>query len=247
MRINDRDAQSWEKLTTAQRATVIRRLIAAGQLKLAREVLTLAFGPDSGSRRSHTLLQTLERAIESRLETVTAEAEVLIRAGKPEAAIAVLTDSLALREDPRLHLTRGDARLALGHDLQALGDYYSVSRDPDIGLSDRARKAAVGILERRWDIEGARHLLGGISESTFVERAAARLTRREDGEPAVIVEAANETVTDDTLTRRPTDTYYHGYFAMMVREVGMGVTKLSTGDWAARTSSSFNCSARSVS
>ncbi|MBL8130279.1 MAG: type IV secretion system DNA-binding domain-containing protein [Anaerolineae bacterium] len=221
-RINDHEPEAWTRLTTTQRASLIRRLTAAGHLKLARDVLALAFAEDAESRRGIEARQTLDHAISARLETVIGDAETLIQAGKPEAAIALLSDALALRDDARLHLARGDARLALGHDLQALGDFYAVSRDADSAVSTRARKAAVGILERRWDIEGARALLSDIDDEVFVSQALARLARRADGEPAVIVEAARDAVTDDTLTRRAAETHYHGYFAVMVREVGIG-------------------------
>ncbi|MCK6576710.1 MAG: type IV secretion system DNA-binding domain-containing protein [Anaerolineae bacterium] len=221
-RINDHEPEAWARLTTTQRASLVRRLTAAGHLKLARDVLALAFAEDSAGKRGIEARQALDRAISARLETVIGDAEALIQAGKPEAAIALLSDALALRDDARLHLARGDARLALGHDLQALGDFYAVSRDADAAVSTRARKAAVGILERRWDIEGARALLSGINDDVFVSRALARLARRADGAPAVIVEAVREAVTDDTLTRRAAETHYHGYFAVMVREVGIG-------------------------
>lgn len=221
-RINDNQPDAWMQIAVAQRAAVVRRLIAAGQLKLAREVLALAFADNPERKLAQDVHRALERAIDAHLAAVSAEADEMTRSGRPETAITLLTDALALRDGASLHLARGEARLALGHDLQALGDFYGIRADADSAVRDRARKAAVGVLERRWDIDGAKLLLSELDDEIFVSRALARLERRAKGEPAVVVEEVQEEVTDDTLARRTTAPHHLGYFAVILREVGMG-------------------------
>lgn len=222
-RMNDNLPESWKAIPPAQRSALIRRLITTGHLKLARESLHLAFSDRPQLKTADDLRAALLVAIDAHLATVVDSAGALTREGKPEAAIALLGDALSLRDEAALHFARGEARLALGHDLQALSDFYSVINAPNADLQARARKAAIGILERRWDIEGARLMLSGLDPADpFVQRSYARLDRRSKGEPALLVEATSAEVTSDTLMLRATQPSYNAYFALVVREVGMG-------------------------
>jgi hypothetical protein len=221
-RLND-EAEAWKPLKAVQRVALVRRILAAGLLRLARETAIAAFSDQPLSRSAISARQIVEDAISTRIDAVLARSSQLLAEEKPEAAVEMLGEMIALRDTPHLRMARAEARLALGHDLPALSDLYSIDRvKEDPALVQRSLQTAFGILERRWDIEGGRALLMHITDRDFVARAHARLTRRERGEPAIVIEPAHEEVTDDLLTLRPARPYVHAWFGLELREVGIG-------------------------
>lgn len=212
-RVNERSPSDWTTVEVARRSQLIRALIAGGHLKLAAETIDAAFSDKP--RQIGTLRAALARQINAEIAALRRDTTL-----SPEALIAAATRLLELRADPDLLYARGMARLATEHDLLALDDFYAVIQaGVDEALTTRARKQAVGVLERCWNIEGARMLLDQLDDADAAIMRA-RLDRRERGEPVMHLEEAREVVMEDTLTRKPTTPYYHGYFAVAVREIG---------------------------
>ncbi len=213
-RINERQPGDWKVLPAQQRTRLVKALIAGGQLKLAAETIDAAFTdkPKSVPGLRAALNQQIEAEIAALLEDPPA----------PEALITAASKLLELQADPDLLFARGMARLAIDHDLLALDDFYTVIQlTAAAALKTRARKQAVGVLERRWNIEGARTILDQLdARDPDVKVMRARLDRRENGEPVVHIEPAAEVVMEDTLTRKAAPPFYHGYFAVAVREIG---------------------------
>jgi hypothetical protein len=221
-RLND-DPTAWQPLRLARRAALVRRITAAGLLRLARDTVIAAFSDQPLSRTAIGARDGLEAAISARIAQVLQQSAQLIASDKPEAAVEMIGEMIALRDSAALRMARAEARLALGHDLPALSDLYSIDRTRDEPvLVQRALQTAVRILEQRWDVEGARALLEHISDLDFRTRAQARLSRRERGEPVFVVETAHIEVTDDLLTLRETHPYVHTWFGLELREVGIG-------------------------
>ncbi|MBK9745990.1 MAG: ATP-binding protein [Chloroflexi bacterium] len=220
-RINERQPADWTVLPTQQRTRLVKALIAAGQLKLAAETIDAAFAdkPKSVPGLRAALTAQIEAEIAALLDDPPA----------PEALITAASKLLELQADADLFYARGMARLATEHDLLALDDFYSVMQSEAAKpLKTRARKQAVGVLERRWNIEGARSILDQLDpRDPDVQIMRERLDRRENGEPVVHIEAANEVVMEDTLTRKAAPPFYHGFFAVAVREIGFP----GGGDW----------------
>lgn len=220
-RLND-EAGAYAALKNNQRAALVRRLLASGNIRLARETAAVLFAEAPASQTAQTAQAAIEAAIDARLNEVLALADTLLADDKPEAAIAATTEALGLREDARLRLARAEARIALGHDLPALGDLYSVG-DRDRALRQRALKRAMGILEQRWDLDGTRALLAQIDDRAFAARVEARLERRRRGEPVIHTAPAEWQVNDDLLTGgQPSMLMVHAFFAVSLREVGIG-------------------------
>ncbi len=221
-RVNEIKPDDWFALTPGKRAALIRKLIAAGQLKLAGETLAVAFADKPGRKSAADLQAQLDEAIHARIEAALTKTDALISAGRAEEAITLASRALELRRDARLLLARGNARLAAGSDLAALEDFFAAT---SVAISDderyAAHKAAALVLERRWNISGARAALDRLNPNDpDVMRARARLERRAHGEPVVLTERVAEGVMEDTLTRKVLPPYYHGYFALAVREIG---------------------------
>lgn len=219
-RVNERHADSWTRLPPDDRAGLIRQLIDARELRAAQETLAVAFADQSGLLVAAHLQARLDKTIQQRLAETLVTVREQIAAGRPDEAQALATAALELRRDARLLRARGDARQAAGSDLAALDDYFAAAAAAP-AEHDAAYQAAALVLERRWDVAGARALLAALdANAPGVSRALARLARRERGEPVVLTERIGEVVMDDTLTRRIQPPYYHGYFALAVREVG---------------------------
>ncbi len=215
-RVNERQPDEWLVLLPAQRARLIRTLIAADHLKLAGETLALAFAPES--KLAIKLCQQLNAAVDQAVKAALID----VQNQSPETGIAIASQALDLRADARLYHTRGLLRLQTGADLAALDDFYAAAahaREDDQRYA--ARKAAALVLERRWDVSGARAILDLLDPSDVdVCSAYDRLERRERGEPVVLTEQVADGVMEDTLMRRSLPPYTHGYFALAVREVG---------------------------
>ncbi len=216
--INQNAPADWRSLPASRRARLIRRLIDAGHLKLAQATLAAAFPPDVPLKTAARLTARLDQALDQHIEAALRLAE----GASLEDQIVRLTDALDLRPDARLYLARGNARLALGYDLVALDDFYAAasaaSSDRD---QDAARKSAALVLERRWDVQGSRSMIQLLSQhDPDGKRLLARLDRRERGEPVVLTERVTDGVMEDTLQRRAQPPYFHGFFAVALREVG---------------------------
>ncbi|HVU10735.1 MAG TPA: type IV secretion system DNA-binding domain-containing protein, partial [Phototrophicaceae bacterium] len=215
-RINQRQPDEWQALAAAQRARLMRRLIEAAQLKLADETLAVAF--TAQSKLGNKLRQQLDSAVDQVVETALIDMEQQA----PELGIAVASQALDLWADARLYQARGRLRLQTGADLAALEDFYAaVAHARDADQRYAARKAAALVLERRWNVSGARAILDLLDPNDVDVRSAYdRLGRRERGEPFVLTTQVADGVMEDTLLRRSLPPYTHGYFALALREVG---------------------------
>lgn len=221
-RVNEHTPDAWFTVPIRERGVVVRRLIDAGHLKLARETLALACADKPERKLVVVLRQRLERAVAQHIEATLDEAHALIAAERAEAVVALASEALELHPDARLYRLRGEARLALAYDLAALDDFHSAAQHArEEGERAMALRAAALVLERRWNIAGAWAILNQLNPADAdVRRAGARLERRERGEPVVLTERVADGVMEDSLTRRALPPYTHGYFAVAVREVG---------------------------
>lgn len=221
-RINERSPRAWSGIGAVQRAAVIRACVRAGRLKLAFETFTLAFGDALTSKTALNLKGDLDRAAATLVDAVVRDAGRALDQGRAEETVQLTNRALELRQDARLLALRGQARELLGHDLIGLEDYFAAAVVGDEIQQHSARKAAAGVLERRWDIDGARAILNGLNTADpDIRRANARLLRRERGEPVIVVQEAYSAIMEDTLLRREQPLNFHGYFALAVREVGV--------------------------
>ncbi|MEO8394370.1 MAG: DUF87 domain-containing protein, partial [Chloroflexota bacterium] len=220
--VNQAQPAEWFVVPVQKRAALLRRLIAADQLPLAEQTLSAAFADRPQGKSAANLRALLDDAIRAHETAALAEIERLIAAGRCEKAIAYATSALDLRPAASLYCARGQARLAIGGDLGALEDFYLAENAArSEAEQSAARKAIAFVLERRWDLSGARAVLDLLDpRDPDVLRSQERLDRRERGEPVILTERVSEAVMEDTLTRRSLAPYYHGYFALALREVG---------------------------
>ena len=231
--INQAQPDKWFVIPAQKRAALVRKLIAADHLELAQQTLDAAYADRPGRKSAAALHTLLVDAIRGKVEGALGEIERLIAAGKHEAAITLATKCLEnrpctvlqpednLEPNGSLYLLRGQAHLALGHDLIALNDFHDAATSSDVSERTIAHKRVAWILERRWDIKGARAILDLLDPcDSEVANSQARLDRRERGEPVILTECVNEAIMEDTLMRRRIAPYYHGYFALALREVG---------------------------
>ena len=204
--INQTQPDEWFALPVQKRAMLVRKLIAADQLELAQQTLDAAYA-DRPDRKSATALHgLLVEAIRDKVEAALSEIERLIASGKPEAAITLATKALErrpctslqpednLEPNARLYSLRGEARLAMGHDLAALDDFYAVANSGDAFERDAARKSGGAGF---WSGAGtsAAHApssICSIHDDPDVLALTARLDRRERGEPVVLISADDE-------------------------------------------------------
>ncbi|MDX2160050.1 MAG: type IV secretion system DNA-binding domain-containing protein [bacterium] len=220
-RLTEKHPAKWMELPSAGRVSVVRRLLKDGALKPATAVMRAAFG-DAPRRGSVRTLQTeLDHAIRAASAEAMRAAQRELDSSDAEGAIQMLSGAMELDPSDSMILLRGKARMLAGHDAPALDDFYRlVATSSDAVTVQEARKGIAALLEKRWDLAGAKSVLEAAGADSDVREALARVERRKRGEPYVLVERTDERVIEDTLLRKQVAPYYQGIFAVAIREVG---------------------------
>jgi len=229
---------AWQELSLRQRLNLMRALLSAAHLPVAVHIARVGFVDYPESKMVAQMRARLEKAITGQISVLLEQARRALAAGQADQTLERVEQALTLRPDyaPALVL-RGEARLVLGHDLQALTDFHTAIRTDDPTISQLARLGAARTLEKRHDYDGALALLQAEPPGKRMDRATRqlyeRLIRRQRGEPAVVIRRAKISVMHDTLTSAPVGPCYHGYFAVAVRQVGRP-WNINEAEWTQR-------------
>lgn len=220
-RLNDQKPEMWHDLPLKVRAAIVRNLLQSSLLKPAQEMIAAAFSDQPKRVLVKSLHHELNQAIDASRDAAIFTAQNALNSGDAETAIQVLSSVMELDSSIALLLMRGKARMTAGHDSPALDDLYrvlSVSEDAD--MQQEARKGIAALLEKRWDLGGAQHVLQDALADDEVKAALSRVDRRKQGKPFIFTEQTNARVVEDSLTREEVDEYYYASFAVAIREVG---------------------------
>jgi len=221
-RLTNKQPGQWLDLALATRVMIARRLIDTGALKPAQAMMNVAFNDHAERANVKALHGMLKNAIMALIERAKASAQDALASGDAESAIQALASALELNPLDELVLLRAQARMSAGHDAPALDDFYGiVAASSDVVRILEARKGIAALLEKRFDLSGARKVLEDANAPTDVDvrDAMERIMRRERGEPLILIERDDQRVIEDTLERRQIEPYTHGLFAVVVREV----------------------------
>ena len=226
------ETATWHLVPLQTRLALLRRLVAGAYLDLAQLFAHIAFVDNPARLSVQRALARMENAVATFLAATTAQAQDALEAGHYEQSIDHADTALRLRPDHTAALlVRGQARLASGHDLQALNDFHAVLHREDVPAASTgvARIGAARALERRWRFDNALALLEGVTGAD-ADTIRARLDRRLSNEPALRLRHDAQAVMHDTLLR--TDAaQVHGYFAVAVRAVGRPWGQVAHNAW----------------
>ncbi len=221
LRLTERTPGAWSSLPVASRLMVIRRLLAANAVKAAKLVMKASFADGTLPRAAKKLSLDLETAVRSLVDDAITTAQAQLDSNDAEGAIGTISGAMELEPSDALILLRAKARMLAGHDAPALDDFYRlVAMNSERETIQAARKGIASLLEKRWDLTGARSVLEAADDDTEVRAALERVERRKRGQPYLNVEQVDARVIEDTLMRKDVSAYYHASFAIVVREVG---------------------------
>ncbi len=220
-RLSDDRPAVWMELPLQTRLMIARRLLRSGILKSAQQVLDTAFTDNPNRTVVIDLRRELKKAVDANIQNALRDADAELKAGDPETAIQIISQAMQIEQNIDLVLLRGKARMTAGHDAPALEDFYRVvAMSDDHGMIQQARKGIAALLEKRWDLYGAKNVLDSADKDHDVMVSLERVERRKRGEPFILVEQTDARVIEDSLEREKVAPYYYATFAVAVREVG---------------------------